>query len=153
MKSLRAAFTLIELLVVIAIIAILAAMLLPALSRSKAKAVNIACINHLKQLETCWHLYALDHNDVLVPNNSVFNFSSMDTLAAGISWCPGYARYDDSMTNIEAGMLFTYNKSTAIYHCPADRSTIETTSGTKLPQIRNRLDSPLPWRNTRTGIE
>jgi len=132
------AFTLIELLVVIAIIAILAALLLPALAKAKQKAWNVVCLNSLKQLETCRHLYAMDHNDTLVPNNSVFNIATTNTLAAGISWCPGYARYDPSPTNIESGMLFPYNRSVAIYHCPADRSTVETLGGTKLTELRNR---------------
>src|SRR5262245_37937640 len=89
-----AGFTLVELLVVIAIIAILAAMLLPVLSRAKAQARNINCISNLKQLVMCWHLYALDHDDRVAPNNSVYNIALEDTLAAGVSWCSGYARYD-----------------------------------------------------------
>ncbi len=55
------AFTLIELLVVIVIIAILAVLLLPALSKGKSEALSVACINNLKQLQVCCHVYALGH--------------------------------------------------------------------------------------------
>src|SRR5262245_30747600 len=111
----EAAFTLIELLVVIAIIAILAAMLLPVLSRSKEKAHTIGCLNNLKQLQVCWHLYALDNQDLLPPNNSVMLIGG-GVLAAGISWCPDHATTDTNTTDLMSGVLFQYNTSVAIYH-------------------------------------
>jgi prepilin-type processing-associated H-X9-DG protein len=132
------AFTLIELLVIIAIIAILAALLLPVLARAKSQALSAACLNNVKQLEVCWHLYALDNRDILVPNNSVYSINSWTPMDTGASWCPGDTRTDDNFTNIENGMLFPYNRSLAIYHCPADKSTIESETGQPLPQLRTR---------------
>jgi prepilin-type N-terminal cleavage/methylation domain-containing protein/prepilin-type processing-associated H-X9-DG protein len=131
------AFTLIELLVVIAIIAILAALLLPALARAKEKAWTTGCLSNLKQLETCWHLYATDNADVLPPNNSVM-FAGGGVFAAGISWCPDHPRTDTNTVDLSSGVLFQYNTSVAIYHCPADRSIIETSTGQNATQLRNR---------------
>jgi prepilin-type N-terminal cleavage/methylation domain-containing protein/prepilin-type processing-associated H-X9-DG protein len=133
------AFTLIELLVVIAIIAILAAMLLPALSKSKVAAQNIACLNNLKQLQLCFHLYVADNNDYFVPNNSIAVIGAPSMNVQGLSWLPDVnAVTEIDPSNIVNGLLFQYNTSLAIYHCPADQSTLETPDGQPLSQLRWR---------------
>jgi prepilin-type N-terminal cleavage/methylation domain-containing protein/prepilin-type processing-associated H-X9-DG protein len=118
------AFTLIELLVVIAIIAILAALLLPVLSRAKSEAQSVYCLNNLKQLELCCHLYSNDFNDFLVPNQ-VGGFVSGAASTNANSWCPGIAPQDTTPADVEAGLLYVYNKTPAIYHCPSDQSTVD----------------------------
>jgi prepilin-type N-terminal cleavage/methylation domain-containing protein/prepilin-type processing-associated H-X9-DG protein len=135
-------FTLIELLVVIAIIAILAGLLLPALSRAKEKARSVACLNHLKQLQLCYQLYAVDFAGALPPNNFVFEISSGGPIDsafdAAITWCSGDTRFDTTTENIESGLLFPYNESPAIYHCPSDPSRVQTPEGEILPMKRTR---------------
>ena len=133
----RFAFTLIELLVVIAIIAILAALLLPAIARAKQKAWTIGCLNNLKQLETCWHLYAGDNSDVLPPNDSVM-YADDIPWKTNISWCPDHANVDTNTVDLRSGVLFAYNTSVAIYHCPADKSTVLGADGQPTSQLRNR---------------
>lgn len=119
--KLKRAFTLIELLVVIAIIAILASLLLPALSKAKQKGLGIKCLSNLKQLQICFAMYC-DDNDGKVPLNLVTG--PMGNQATTNSWITGDARLEFQPSSITNGALWRYNTAKDIYRCPADRSTV-----------------------------
>ena len=112
------AFTLIELLVVIAIIAILAAMLLPALAKAKATAKKATCINNFKQLQICYRMYVDDNNDYLPLNN----IGSGAGVASWISYATAgaSAQFDYNTKNIQTATLYPYNQNAKIYLCPAN---------------------------------
>jgi len=118
----RRAFTLIELLVVIAIIAILAAMLLPVLSRAKQRAQGASCLNNGKQLMVALHLYANESNDFYPPNPDDSNTNP------GYNWCSGNAgiggaqEFDpDVLLDPTRSLLINYlGHNPAVFRCPAD---------------------------------
>jgi prepilin-type N-terminal cleavage/methylation domain-containing protein len=142
-KTNRVAFTLIELLVVIAIIAILAAMLLPALAGAKRKAYAVQCVSNIKQLQLGWIMYANENNDLLMPNSP--------STAGGVSWCgnnpedwgnrDGNTNSTLYQTNLMAGYM---TGQLGVYRCPADNIPSDNGQRIRTYSMQGQLGQPDP---------
>jgi prepilin-type N-terminal cleavage/methylation domain-containing protein/prepilin-type processing-associated H-X9-DG protein len=133
----RRGFTLIELLVVIAIIAILAALLMPALARARTKAQGITCMNNLRQMMLGWRLYADDNGDLLL--------ASLNVGAPRVLWCSGTLDYSGAQSNWDPQvdiaksplMPFIGKNNFSIWKCPADPTRVRNAAGQMVPRVRS----------------
>jgi prepilin-type N-terminal cleavage/methylation domain-containing protein len=137
-------FTLVELLVVMAILAILAALLLPALTRAKLNAQATACGNNLKQLTLAWLVYTDDNNDSLVNNAS-----TADTRTYRQSWVNNIQNWTTSEENtnpafVLSGKLAVYvNNQLGVYKCPGDQAPADNGPRLRSISMNSLVGDPL----------
>lgn len=140
------AFTLIELLVVISIIGILAALLLPTLSKARIRAQGIACVNNMRQLGMIWQLYTLNNGGAYPVNASMgHNHPTVGEDALNPSWVAGILSTSATPDNTNRALLVgaavtaygsigRYAGNAGVYHCPGDKSI---DPGSFLPRVRS----------------
>lgn len=142
-------FTLVELLVVIAIIAVLAALLVPALSKAKGAAYRAQCIGAQRQLFLAASLYAGDSNDAIVANGhgDPENPETPRTWVAGDShFLVGTYTNTHYLTDSRYASFAPYLPTAAIYKCPADRAVLSRSGAKAIPQVRSyAMNAYMGW--------
>ncbi|HKI69371.1 MAG TPA: type II secretion system protein [Verrucomicrobiae bacterium] len=136
-KTRRIGFTLVELLVVIAVIAILAGLLLPALSQARSHARTIVCLNNVRQLGFGWQLYGDDHEGWLPYNMGGSGPRGVVAVRTNLNWANGVLTWEldpdntNTATLTRASLGFYVSRTASVYHCPSDTvlSSIQRKAG------------------------